>query len=91
MINLISYEQFILNEALDTSKISEIKKLVSEKLRTEVEYTESSGVFTCNGLSLCDFSILEDILKDAGFEAKNIKLNGTLISGSTEFEIKEKK
>lgn len=88
MINLITYEQFVLNEDLDKSKVSEIKKIVSEKLRTEVNYTESSGIFTCKGLSLCDFSILEDILKDAGYESKNIRLNGTLISGSTEFEIK---
>jgi len=88
MINLITYEQFVLNEDVDKSKVSEIKKIVSEKLRTEVNYTESSGIFTCKGLSLCDFSILEDILKDAGYESKNIRLNGTLISGSTEFEIK---
>ena len=87
MRNLITYEQYLL-EALDTSKVSDIKKIVSEKLRTEVEYTKSSEVFTCKGLSLCDFSILEKILKDAGYESKNIKLNGTLISGSTEFQIK---
>jgi hypothetical protein len=89
MRNLLSYEQYLITEALDTSEIAEIKKAVSEKLRTEVEYTESSGLFTCNGLALVDFTILEDILKDIGFEGKNIKLNGTLIAGSTEFEIKK--
>lgn len=87
MRNLITYEQFLITEALDKSKVSEVKKIVSEKLRTIVEYTESSGVFTCKGLSLCDFSILEDLLDKEGFKAKNIKLNGTLISGSTEFEV----
>jgi hypothetical protein len=87
MRNLPTYEKYLLLEALDRSEIAEIKKVVSDKLRTEVEYTESSGVFTCNGLSLVDFTILEDILEDAGYKAKNIKLNGTLISGSTEFEI----
>jgi hypothetical protein len=88
MRNLITYEQYLITEALEKSKVSAIKKIVSEKLRTEVEYTESSGVFTCKGLSLCDFKILEDILDKEGFEAKNIKLDGSLISGSTEFEIK---
>lgn len=87
MKNLITYEKFLLLEEIDQSQIAEIKKVVSEKLRTEVEYTESSGVFSCKGLSLVDFTILEDILEDIGVKAKNIKLNGTLISGSTEFEI----
>lgn len=89
MRNLPTYEQYLILEALDRSEIAEIKKAVSEKLRTEVEYTESSGVFTCNGLSLVDFTILEDIIEGIGYEAKNIKINGTLTSGSTEFEIKK--
>lgn len=88
--NLITYEQFLLNEALDTSKISDIKKIVSEKLRTNVEYTESSGVFKCVGLALKYPEVLEGILKDAGYDAKNIKLVGAEYSGDTEFEIKEK-
>lgn len=88
MKNLITYEQFLLNEALDTSKISDIKKLVSEKLRTEVEYTKSSGVFKCVGLALKYPEVLEDILKKEGYEAKNIKLIGAEFSGDTEFEIK---
>jgi hypothetical protein len=86
--NLITYEQFLITEALDTSKISDITKLVSEKLRTKVEYTESSGVFTCVGLALKYPEVLEDILKKEGYEAKNIKLIGAEFSGDTEFEIK---
>ena len=85
MLNLPTYEQF-LNEAIDRSKVSEIKKLVSEKLRTEVEYTESSETFTCKFFSLCDDSILEDILEEIGVEVKNIKTTG--FNGSTEFQIK---
>ncbi len=88
MRNLITYEQFLITEALDTSKISDITKLVSEKLRTKVEYTESSGVFTCVGLALKYPEVLEDILKKEGYEAKNIKLIGAEFSGDTEFEIK---
>jgi hypothetical protein len=86
--NLITYEQFLITEALDTSKISDITKLVSEKLRTKVEYTESSGVFKCVGLALKYPEVLEDILKKEGYEAKNIKLIGAEFSGDTEFEIK---
>jgi hypothetical protein len=88
MKNLITYEQFLLNEALDTSKISDITKIVSEKLRTKVEYTESSGVFKCVGLALKYPEVLEDILKKEGYEAKNIKLIGAEFSGDTEFEVK---
>lgn len=88
MRNLITYEQFLITEALDTSKISDITKLVSEKLRTKVEYTESSGVFKCVGLALKYPEVLEDILKKEGYEAKNIKLIGAEFSGDTEFEIK---
>lgn len=91
MKNLITYEQFRLNEALDTSKISDITKIVSEKLRTKVEYTESSGVFKCVGLALKYPEVLESILKDAGYEAKSIKLIGAEFSGDTEFTIKENK
>ena len=90
MRNLITYEQFLLNEALDTSKISDIKKLVSEKLRTNVEYTESSGVFKCVGLALKYPEVLEGILKDEGYKSKNVKLIGAEFSGDTEFEIKDK-
>lgn len=88
MRNLITYEQFLIKEDLDTSKISDIKKIVSEKLRTEVEYTKSSGVFKCVGLALKYPEVLEDILKKEGYEAKNIKLIGAEFSGDTEFEIK---
>ena len=88
MRNLITYEQFLITEALDTSKISDITKLVSEKLRTKVEYTESSGVFKCVGLALKYPEVLEDILKKEGYEAKNIKLIGAEFSGDTEFEVK---
>ena len=90
MRNLITYERFLLNEALDTSKISDIKKLVSEKLRTEVEYTESSRVFKCKGLALKYPEVLKDILKEGGYDSKNIKLVGVEFHGDTEFEIKEK-
>ena len=88
MKNLITYEQFLITEALDTSKISDITKIVSEKLRTKVEYTESSGVFKCVGLALKYPEVLEDILKKEGYEAKNIKLIGAEFSGDTEFEVK---
>jgi hypothetical protein len=88
MLNIPTYEQYLITEALDSSKISDIKKLVSEKLRTVVEYTKSSEVFKCVGLALKYPEVLEDILKDAGFEAKNIKLIGAQFSGDTEFQIK---
>lgn len=88
MRNLKTYEQFLITEALDRSKVSEVKKVVEEKLRTVVEYTKSSEVFKCVGLALKYPEVLEQILKDAGFEAKNIKLIGSEYSGDTEFEIK---
>lgn len=88
MLNIPTYEQYLITEALDSSKISDVKKLVSEKLRTVVEYTKSSEVFKCVGLALKYPEVLEDILKDAGFEAKNIKLIGAQFSGDTEFQIK---
>lgn len=88
MLNLPTYEQYLITEALDSSKISEVKKLVSEKLRTVVEYTKSSEVFKCVGLALKYPEVLEDILKAEGFEAKNIKLIGAQFSGDTEFQIK---
>ncbi len=90
MRNLPTYEQYMISEALDTSEVSEIKKIVSEKLRTVVEYTKSSGVFTCVGLALKYPEVLEGILKDAGYEAKNIKLQGFEYAGDTDFEIKKK-
>lgn len=88
MLNLITYEKYLLTEALDESKISEVKKIVSEKLRTVVEYTKSSEVFKCVGLSLKYPEVLEEILKKEGFEAKNIKVIGAEFSGDTEFKIK---
>jgi len=88
MLNIPTYEQYLITEALDSSKVSDVKKLVSEKLRTVVEYTKSSEVFKCVGLALKYPEVLEDILKDAGFEAKNIKLIGAQFSGDTEFQIK---
>ena len=88
MLNIPTYEQYLITEALDSSKVSDVKKLVSEKLRTVVEYTKSSEVFKCVGLSLKYPEVLENILKDAGFEAKNIKIIGAEFSGDTEFQIK---
>jgi len=88
MLNIPTYEQYLITEALDSSKISDVKKIVEEKLRTVVEYTKSSEVFKCVGLALKYPEVLEDILKDAGFEAKNIKLIGAQFSGDTEFQIK---
>ena len=88
MLNIPTYEQYLITEALDSSKVSDVKKLVSEKLRTVVEYTKSSGVFKCVGLALKYPEVLEEILKKEGFEAKNIKLIGAEFSGDTEFEIK---
>ena len=88
MINLPTYEQYLITEALDKSKVSDVKKIVEEKLRTVVEYTESSEVFKCVGLALKYPEVLEGILKDAGYEAKNIKLIGAEYSGDTEFQIK---
>ena len=88
MLNIPTYEQYLITEALDSSKVSDVKKIVEEKLRTVVEYTKSSEVFKCVGLALKYPEVLEDILKDAGFEAKNIKLIGAQFSGDTEFQIK---
>jgi hypothetical protein len=88
MLNIPTYEQYLITEALDSSKVSDVKKLVSEKLRTVVEYTKSSEVFKCVGLALKYPEVLEDILKKEGFEAKNIKLIGAEFSGDTEFQIK---
>ena len=88
MLNIPTYEQYLITEALDSSKISDVKKLVSEKLRTVVEYTKSSEVLKCVGLALKYPEVLEDILKAEGFEAKNIKLIGAQFSGDTEFQIK---
>jgi hypothetical protein len=90
MLNLPTYEQYLISEALDTSKVSDIKKIVSEKLRTVVEYTKSSGVFKCVGLAIKYPEVLEQILKDAGYEAKRVELIGFEYAGDTEFEIKEK-
>jgi len=87
MKNLITYEQFLL-EADDASKVSEIKKLVEEKLRTKVDYSESSGVFTMKGLLLINPKILENILSEIDVKAKNIsKPVKSQISGDTTFEI----
>ena len=88
MLNIPTYEQYLITEALDSSKVSDVKKIVSEKLRTVVEYTKSSEVFKCVGLALKYPEVLEEILKDAGFESKNIKLIGAQFSGDTEFQIK---
>jgi hypothetical protein len=88
MLNIPTYEQYLITEALDSSKVSDVKKLVAEKLRTVVEYTKSSEVFKCVGLALKYPEVLEDILKKEGFEAKNIKLIGAEFSGDTEFQIK---
>ena len=88
MLNIPTYEQYLITEALDSSKVSDVKKIVEEKLRTVVEYTKSSEVFKCVGLALKYPEVLEEILKDAGFEAKNIKLIGAQFSGDTEFQIK---
>jgi hypothetical protein len=88
MLNIPTYEQYLITEALDSSKVSDVKKIVSEKLRTVVEYTKSSEVFKCVGLALKYPEVLEDILKKEGFEAKNIKLIGAEFSGDTEFQIK---
>jgi hypothetical protein len=89
MRNLPTYEQF-LNEAseIDTKKVSSIKKLVGEKLRTEVDYTESSGVFTMKGLVLRYPKVLENILKTIDIKPKNISkpVKGQ-IAGDTTFEI----
>lgn len=90
MRNLPTYEQF-LNEAtkpLEPSQISSIKKLVGEKLRTEVDYTESSGVFTMKGLVLLYPKVLENILKELDLKPKNISkpVKGQ-IAGDTTFEI----
>ena len=87
MKNLLTYEQFLL-EAKETSKVPEIKKLVEEKLRTVVDYSESSGVFTMKGLLLINPKILENILSEIDVKAKNIsKPVKSQISGDTTFEI----
>lgn len=84
----MTYEQFLVLEELDKSKVAEVKRIVNEKLRTDVEYTESTGVFKCVGLALKYPEVLEDLLKKEGYEAKNIKLIGSEYKGDTEFEIK---
>ena len=87
MKNLLTYEQFLL-EAKETSMVPEIKKLVEEKLRTVVDYSESSGVFTMKGLLLINPKILENILSEIDVKAKNIsKPVKSQISGDTTFEI----
>jgi hypothetical protein len=89
MRNLKTYEQFI-NEASeeDIKKVSLIKKLVEKHLRTEVDYSESSGVFTMKGLVLVYPKVLENLLKTIDIKPKNISkpVKGK-IAGDTTFEI----
>lgn len=90
MRNLPTYEQFI-NEAsksLEPRQVSLIKKLVEKHLRTEVDYSESSGVFTMKGLVLVYPKVLENILKTIDVKPKNISkpVKGQ-IAGDTTFEV----
>ena len=93
MRNLKTYSQFvaesiILEEEEEKSVISDVIKLVSDKLRTKVEYTESSKVFTCKGLLLAYPNVLEDILSTIDIKAKNISkpIKGQ-VAGDTTFKI----
>jgi hypothetical protein len=92
MRNLKSYEAFLL-EGDESSKsvVSLVKKVVSEKLRTEVDYTDSSKVFTMKGLVLVYPKVLENILKEEGIKAINISkpVKGQ-IAGDTTFKIESK-
>jgi hypothetical protein len=89
MRNLKTYDTFLL-EAAEVSKsvISTVKKIVSEKLRTEVDYVESSKTFTMKGLVLRYPKVLENILKEEGIKATNISkpIKGQ-IAGDTTFKI----
>tara|TARA_R110001606_G_scaffold318252_2_gene465070 strand:+ start:527 stop:802 length:276 start_codon:yes stop_codon:yes gene_type:complete len=91
MRNLKTYDEFISESLIleeDKSVISDIKKLVSDKLRTEVEYTESSKVFTCKGLLLAYPNVLEDILSTIDIKPKKIsKPEKGQVAGDTTFEI----
>tara|TARA_Y100000385_G_C12916559_1_gene560599 strand:+ start:457 stop:735 length:279 start_codon:yes stop_codon:yes gene_type:complete len=92
MRNLKTYSQFIAESIIleeeEKSVISDVIKLVNDKLRTKVEYTESSKVFTCKGLRLQYPNVLEDILSTIDIKAKNISkpIKGQ-VAGDTTFEI----
>ena len=83
---LVKEKTIILEE--EKSVISDVIKLVSDKLRTKVEYTESSKVFTCKGLLLAYPNVLEDILSTIDIKAKNISkpIKGQ-VAGDTTFKI----
>jgi hypothetical protein len=89
MRNLKTYDTFLLEaEEVSKSVISAVKKIVGEKLRTEVEYVESSKTFTMKGLVLVYPKVLENILKEEKIKAVNISkpVKGQ-IAGDTTFKI----
>jgi hypothetical protein len=92
MRNLKTYEAFLF-EAEESSKsvVALVKKVVSEKLRTEVDYVDSSKVFTMKGLVLRYPKVLENILKEEGIKAINISkpIKGQ-VAGDTTFKIEDK-
>jgi len=88
MKHLPTYEQFRLNEELDRSQIAEIKKHLAERLRAEVEYTESSETFTLVGLKLTKESILKNVLKEIDVTPTSIKIDKGDYAGNTEFKVK---
>ena len=92
MRNLKTYEAFLL-EGDESSKsvVALVKKVVSEKLRTEVDYIESSKVFTMKGLVLVYPKVLENILAKENIKAVSISkpVKGK-IAGDTTFKVEVK-
>ena len=92
MRNLKTYEAFLL-EGDESSKsvVALVKKVVSEKLRTEVDYIESSKVFTMKGLVLIYPKVLENILAKEKIKAVSISkpVRGQ-IAGDTTFKVEVK-
>ena len=85
-----SYQSYLIREELDRSEMSELKKVLTEKLRTVVDYTESSEVYTLKGLKLIDEKILQNVLKEIGWKATNYKVVKTsMTGGDTEFKIEK--
>jgi hypothetical protein len=85
-----SYQSYLIREELDRSEMAELKKVLTEKLRTVVDYTESSEVYTLKGLKLIDEKILQNVLKEIGWKATDYKIVKTsMTGGDTEFKIKK--
>jgi hypothetical protein len=87
---LESYQSYLIREELDRSEMADLKKVLTEKLRTVVDYTKSSETYTLKGLKLIDENILQNILKEIGWKATNYKVVRTsMTGGDTEFKIEK--